>query len=153
MHFFGTNIPPFHIILIPDVNECSGNHGCSHGCQNTVGSYQCTCPNGYSLSSNQRTCQGNSVIFSMIMRIFNIPLVLITIIINKSHSFSISDDNECSGNHGCSHGCQNTAGSYQCTCPSGYSLASNQRTCQGIDTSTKSPSLQLFSFSSPSFIE
>ena len=48
-----------HFLSFSDVNECSGNHGCSHGCQNTVGSYQCTCPNGYSLSSNQRTCAGN----------------------------------------------------------------------------------------------
>lgn len=37
---------------------------------------------------------------------------------------------ECSlGTHGCQQQCSNTAGSYTCSCSSGYTLDSNGRTC------------------------
>ena len=41
-----------------DINECRDNtsNRCSHGCQNTIGSFQCTCPSGYWLLADQRTC-------------------------------------------------------------------------------------------------
>lgn len=40
----------------PDVNECSGSHGCAHRCTNTQGSYSCTCNSGYRLGSDGRSC-------------------------------------------------------------------------------------------------
>ena len=44
----------------------------------------------------------------------------------------IIDINECSSNNGgCGGTCVNTAGSYHCTCPAGYSLAPNSHTCNG----------------------
>ena len=44
-----------------DINECaSGNGGCHHTCRNTVGSYRCSCNNGYSLSGDNHTCTGNT---------------------------------------------------------------------------------------------
>ena len=47
--------------------------------------------------------------------------------------FQISDINECTLNtDGCSQGCTNTQGSYYCGCNSGYTLATNGRTCQGV---------------------
>ncbi|XP_052227835.1 uncharacterized protein LOC127842390 isoform X2 [Dreissena polymorpha] len=45
-----------------DVDECrDGTTGCSHGCENTAGSYRCTCPNGYVLNSDGQTCKAISV--------------------------------------------------------------------------------------------
>ncbi|CAI8048165.1 Fibrillin-1, partial [Geodia barretti] len=44
-------IPP------PDVDECAlGTHNCEQLCENTPGSFICSCRNGYSLSSDDRTC-------------------------------------------------------------------------------------------------
>ena len=45
--------------LLTDVDECStGNGGCQHNCNNTVGSYHCYCRTGYTLDSDGRSCNG-----------------------------------------------------------------------------------------------
>ncbi|KAJ8300023.1 hypothetical protein KUTeg_021542 [Tegillarca granosa] len=42
---------------VPDVNECRrGIHRCSHLCRNSIGSYKCACPAGYTLV-NGDTCR------------------------------------------------------------------------------------------------
>lgn len=48
-----------------DVNECQetigsvvSNGGCQHNCNNTIGSYICSCNKGYSLADDGKTCQG-----------------------------------------------------------------------------------------------
>ena len=50
----------FLLLLFPtDINECEqGSDGCDHNCTNTVGSYNCTCMDGYELESDSRTCTG-----------------------------------------------------------------------------------------------
>lgn len=42
-----------------DIDECSGEHQCSHGCRNTDGSHACTCPEGLHLAPDLATCIGN----------------------------------------------------------------------------------------------
>eukprot|EP00058_Branchiostoma_floridae_P000956 XP_002586444.1 hypothetical protein BRAFLDRAFT_105223 [Branchiostoma floridae] len=48
----------YHYAIWPgytDVNECADNNGgCDHFCQNSVGSYRCTCRPGYQLSGSSR---------------------------------------------------------------------------------------------------
>ena len=44
-----------------DINECAGSHDCSHGCSNTNGSFQCTCPEGLFLSDDRRNCNGDYI--------------------------------------------------------------------------------------------
>ena len=41
-----------------DVNECAGDHGCQHLCNNTDGSFNCYCNAGYLLDSNGTNCTG-----------------------------------------------------------------------------------------------
>ena len=44
------------------------------------------------------------------------------------------DINECSSNNGgCQHNCYNTAGSYYCTCNTGWELSSDGQTCMGME--------------------
>ena len=50
----------------------------------------------------------------------------------RSHNSCLSDIDECAvENGGCHHTCHNTPGSFECRCNSGYSLASDGRTCNG----------------------
>ena len=45
-----------------DIDECVvGTHQCEHNCTNTVGSYICSCRDGYSLSADGRRCNGMEV--------------------------------------------------------------------------------------------
>ena len=42
-----------------DLNECSAvPRLCSHFCENFFGSFRCSCPMGYALSSDNKTCEG-----------------------------------------------------------------------------------------------
>ena len=43
-----------------DINECEeGQHGCSHICENTLGSYSCLCFSGFRLSEDRLFCEGS----------------------------------------------------------------------------------------------
>ena len=42
-----------------ETNEClTNNGGCAQRCNNTVGSFTCSCNTGYSLDADARTCVG-----------------------------------------------------------------------------------------------
>lgn len=46
--------------LASDVDECTAlPTSCRGGCENTDGSYRCLCPEGYNLSENGYSCNGN----------------------------------------------------------------------------------------------
>ena len=49
-------IPSLYFI---DIDECADNtDNCSQNCSDTLGSYQCVCYDGYTLDSDQHTCNG-----------------------------------------------------------------------------------------------
>ena len=42
-----------------DINECAVNNGdCEQLCNNSIGSYWCSCVTGYTLDTNYRNCSG-----------------------------------------------------------------------------------------------
>ena len=49
-----------------DINECAvGNGGCDQHCQNTNGSYHCTCDGGWRLDPDSHTCNGDYIIVQL----------------------------------------------------------------------------------------
>ena len=51
-------------IDFPDINECvMAIANCSHDCINTVGSFQCSCRSGFTLNTDNKTCNGISFTF------------------------------------------------------------------------------------------
>ncbi len=50
------------LLCCTDIDECAvGIDGCSHSCNNTVGSFVCTCNDGYELAADGTTCIGKSI--------------------------------------------------------------------------------------------
>ena len=48
-----------HTLTKTDIDECSEDtDNCSQNCNNTIGSYQCLCIDGYTLDSDNHTCNG-----------------------------------------------------------------------------------------------
>ena len=54
---------PLYMFVIADINECRRYPGrlCAHKCENTPGSYYCTCTMGFKLSADGRSCEGTAV--------------------------------------------------------------------------------------------
>ena len=51
-----------YMIFELDVDECKTyQNDCDYkaGCQNTVGTFKCTCKTGYYLDADQKTCKGS----------------------------------------------------------------------------------------------
>ena len=45
--------------ICTDVDECAeGTSGCSQECNNTIGSFECSCIDGYQLAFNGKACNG-----------------------------------------------------------------------------------------------
>ena len=55
-NFFAYDVQMFY----SDIDECiQGLAGCSQNCNNTAGSYFCTCMDGFELGSGNHTCTGD----------------------------------------------------------------------------------------------
>ena len=157
-----------------DINECKeGLDGCHVNaiCNNTEGSYNCTCKPGF-IGDGQNSCRGKVVIVIFIITIirlesFSAPLPRLHLMFYLSHAqigkycqksfyfvekvsvkvlveqvdegttlnnkwLSI-DINECKeGLDGCHVNaiCNNTEGSYNCTCKPGF-IGDGQNSCRG----------------------
>jgi len=52
-------VSTLHVTHWTDTDECRENNGgCSQFCNNTAGSYQCLCHNGFPLTRDINSCQG-----------------------------------------------------------------------------------------------
>ena len=51
-------------IAIIDINECEGVNDCQQLCENTVGSYSCSCNEGFTLAEDGRNCTGKSTTYN-----------------------------------------------------------------------------------------
>lgn len=54
--------------VLTDIDECReaverGLHVCIGICENTHGSFACSCPSGYQMAADGRTCQGKFYVF------------------------------------------------------------------------------------------
>ncbi|XP_065334267.1 protein tolkin [Cloeon dipterum] len=48
----------FAAVFFTDIDECTEqNGGCQHECKNTVGSYECSCYNGFTLHEDMHSCK------------------------------------------------------------------------------------------------
>ena len=55
-------------MVILDINECGQNNGgCDRFCNNTEGSFFCTCGDGYNLNEDGRQCDGKNLGWCLLM--------------------------------------------------------------------------------------
>ena len=141
-----------------DIDECSeGVSGCSQICVNTIGSYTCSCQNGYKLSNDNHTCTdidectvnnngGCEQICHNTSGSYYCSCLTGYLLNNNDHyctgefllfklfkhCHTLTDINECdTDNGGCEHNCINTLGSYQCQCREGFFFTSSGGNCTG----------------------
>ena len=122
--------------------ECLVNNGdCMDVCTNTVGSFECSCRNGYEFASLPEgtlpdlTNVGRACIGILTLLQCCMLLALLFYIKNDiNYASSIfADIDECERNNdGCSQICSNTIGTYECSCNSGYELQRDTRGCEGL---------------------
>ena len=129
-----------------DINECYLQIDlCEQQCVNALGSYECSCYDGYTLNGDGQTCddinecaEPNEVELDCSDDCFNIPG---SFLCGCNHGFTLGpdertcwDNNEClSDNGGCQHVCNNTAGSFYCNCWRGYQLDADSYSCNDIN--------------------
>ncbi|KAK7802040.1 hypothetical protein U0070_025713 [Myodes glareolus] len=138
-----------------DVNECETENPCVQTCVNTYGSFICRCDPGYELEEDGIHCSGNGLGFDAVHLLRDLGLgqgfVADThstfsglrkewgvgdksVTINTNSTLSLSDMDECSFSEFlCQHECVNQPGSYFCSCPPGYVLLDDNRSCQDIN--------------------
>ena len=52
-----------YIFLLTDIDECATDqNNCTHNCSDTIGSYICSCTQGYALAADGFHCDGNLMI-------------------------------------------------------------------------------------------
>ena len=115
-----------------DINECmEESDRCDHNCQNTEGSYTCTCSEGFLLDNDGYSCIG----------MLQYDILMPQRLQKQQYGDMIWDHciicnveiDECQdGNSSCEQVCMNTIGSYECTCNDGYRLNRDGLTCSGI---------------------
>ncbi|XP_026113956.1 matrilin-3-like isoform X3 [Carassius auratus] len=111
-----------------DMDACEIGHSCQHICVSSGNSYHCKCRSGFVLNDDMRTCSirgagayqhGDSV--------------------HKGDRNKKNDGNQngegsanvdaCMFGHDCQHTCVSSGSSYYCTCPPGFVLMQDKKSC------------------------
>ncbi|XP_051503874.1 fibulin-7 [Myxocyprinus asiaticus] len=141
-------------VVCKDVSVCSSNP-CQNGgtCVESLNQYKCTCPHNWSGSHCQYQTQTappewsvmNDPAFSRKPRCAKVDRAQHCSCDAGFHMSGTSDNsicqdvNECEvykadrGGPLCGHACINVPGSYYCSCPTGYKLLTDGRSCEDVD--------------------
>ena len=114
------------VVFPQDTDECELNETqCEELCINTEGSYQCDCSEGYQLVGTTQ-CEGMAEV-SNCASLYRNNHVSITFV-----DLYCVDVDECTENlHDCEQVCENTVGTYNCSCEPGFNYSSDGRNCTG----------------------
>lgn len=114
------------LLWLADVNECNKrNGGCDHECNNTMGSYHCSCRRGYMLVE-RKLCNGKRHTHTHTLPEGSIELSSLCVCV------CVSDVDECQHPGMCGTArCVNQDGDYDCLCETGYVYDNNTKTCLG----------------------
>lgn len=126
------NVAPFTLCAVISETCAVNNGGCDCTCKDTSTGVRCSCPVGFTLQPDGKTCKGRPRTKKLNKQT------------KKSHTFVKEnpadarlarpppDIDECElQNGGCEHFCRNTIGSFECNCRKGFKLLTDERSCQG----------------------
>uniref|UniRef100_A0A672P3F1 Signal peptide, CUB and EGF-like domain-containing protein 2 n=1 Tax=Sinocyclocheilus grahami TaxID=75366 RepID=A0A672P3F1_SINGR len=99
-----------------------GNGGCQHICEDTEQRPICRCHVRYTLHADGRTCVGKAA-FSLSPALSNLLRL----------SFICSSEMCAVNNGGCDSTCKDTSTGVRCSCPVGFTLQPNGKSCKDID--------------------
>ncbi|CAC5419922.1 Fibrillin-1 [Mytilus coruscus] len=119
------------LITCTDIDECvDSNGGCSEYCRNEDGSYECYCKTGLHVASDGKTCididecssnnGGCEQVCKNDHAVFRCECYSGFSI--HTDGQSCQDVDECLGSNKCTQSCNNTIGSYTCSCNQDYQL-------------------------------
>ncbi|KAK1795605.1 hypothetical protein P4O66_001100 [Electrophorus voltai] len=90
------------------MDACALGHDCQHTCVGSGSSYYCTCPTGFVLMEDRKSCFKAS---------------------GDDDGDSSASLDQCAMGHDCEHICVSSDGSYRCKCNMGYVLNEDKKTC------------------------
>ncbi|KAK3103588.1 hypothetical protein FSP39_020372 [Pinctada imbricata] len=135
-----------------DLNECaqSNRGGCSQQCRNSIGTFTCSCNEGYTLNNDGSTCDNVNECSDDLL---NECLDSSTYCSDTAGSYDCScpanftlkgdgrtceSDFKCAAGHNCSHTCGKINNVDTCQCPTGYQVGSDGKTCEDINECSNS---------------
>ena len=163
------------VIYVSEIDECQRLlDNCQQECINTEGSFNCSCNEGFELQDDEHTCEGNKLYqllcdslfiivdldsecldsdmceqfcvrnnitgtencscqsgFVLATNLVNCTGKMASLFSNEMVYFFIIDIDECSLTNPCTQYCNNTIGSFECSCRDGFQLHSDKFTCTG----------------------